>query len=63
MALVREKEKWEGKGFVGGAHTSKNPPYSQKERSHDMYPLGKESNFIIPESAEKRAQSPKGMKR
>ena len=63
MALVREKKKWKGKGFIGGAHNIGNAPYSQMERSHDMYPLGKESNFIIPETAEKRAKSPRGIKR
>lgn len=61
--LIREKKKWEDKGFLGAAKKTTKAPYYQCERTPDMYPLGKESNFITPESADERAKSPKGMKR
>lgn len=54
---------YNSKGFLGAAKTTNKYPYSQTERSFNMYPLGSESNFIIPESAEKRAKCPRGMKR
>lgn len=60
--LMRKKCKPK-KGFLGAAKTTDKYPYSQTERSSDMYPLGSESNFIIPESYEKRENSPRGIKR
>lgn len=63
MALVREKKKWKDKGFLKGAKKTRRAPYYQMERTPDMYPMGEESKFITPKTAEERAQSPKGMKR
>jgi len=60
--MLKNKHK-KGKGFLGAAKTGKEYPYSQLERSSDMYPLGSESNFITPNSPQKRENSPKGMKR
>ena len=52
------------KGFLGAVKTAaRKHPYKQTERSSSMYPLGNESNFIIPPSEEARRNSPRGMKR
>ena len=59
--LIRKKGY--DKGFLGAAKKTTKAPYYQLERTPAMYPLGEESNFIIPKSAEERAKSPKGIKR
>jgi len=61
--LIRKKKKMKDKGFLGAAKTTTKYPYKQVERSADMYPLGDESNFIIPKDEKKRENSPKGIKR
>lgn len=60
--LTRRKEK-PSKGFLGAAKSTKKAPYYQLPRTPDMYPMGKNSKFITPESAAERAQSPRGIKR
>lgn len=61
--LIRKKKKFKDKGFIGAAKKTTKAPYYQMERTPDMYPRGKESKFITPETAEEREQSPKGIKR
>lgn len=51
------------KGFLGAAKATNKAPYYQMPRTPDMYPRGKDSLFITPESAEERAKCPRGMKR
>lgn len=59
---MRKKSKPK-KGFLGAAKTTVKAPYSQTERSSDMYPLGSESNFITPASSSRRENCPRGIKR
>lgn len=61
--LIRKRKKWRDKGFLGAAKKTRKAPYYQCERTPDMYPMGEESKFITPKTAEERAQSPKGIKR
>lgn len=60
--MLKNKHK-KGKGFLGAAKSTRKAPYYQLPRTPDMYPMGKDSKFITPESAAERAQSPRGIKR
>lgn len=57
------RPKVNNKGFLGAAKPTRHAPYYQLPRTPDMYPAGKNSKFITPDSEEERKQSPHGMKR
>lgn len=61
--MLNKNKVKKGIGFLGAAKSSTKAPYYQLPRTPDMYPMGKDSKFITPESAAERAQSPRGIKR
>ncbi len=63
MLIRKDKKKSHSGGFLAGAKATKKAPYYQLPRTPDMYPAGKNSKFITPESPEERAESPRGIKR
>lgn len=51
------------KGFLGAATKNTRAPYREIDRKPEMYSCGKGSYFVTPDSEEKRAMCPKGIKR
>ena len=63
MLVRKDKKKSHSGGFIGAATSTKKTPYTQTPRDESMYPLGSESNFIVPASQEARDNCPRGIKR